>query len=710
MSDTLVINEIYLSLQGESTFAGLPCIFIRLTACDLRCSYCDTAYAFTEGKKKTLAEILAEVKKLAEPFSNSKFKIQHSKLPLIELTGGEPLLQKNSLPLMKSLCDDGFTVLIETSGAHDISKIDPRVHRIMDLKCPSSGEVERNLVFQHRAFEIHRRNQIRHRHGGRLRMGETANRRTQIGFHLPAAVFVGSSARAGTAEQIAEKSSGRTQRRFHGKIWRKKSSPMRCPCVFKSSSTKSSGRRNSAEFDCNENETSSRTAAHLRIAQRPVHGAGRLVADCLGTRQRRSRLGCRRKKVSGFDRRVRRRRRRSRKSKVVKAGQKQMARLLHAMGDVHPPARKAELARELSRVTFERWGKKSGKAIFSNSGFEAVESALKTAMLATGKRGVIAFSGAYHGLGYGALNVTHRDFFRSPFQLQLREFGHFVLFPTKTSDLATVEFQIRNFFRRERVGAILVEPVQARGGINVPPPEFLPLLRKLCDEHGALLILDEIYTGFGRTGKWFACEHSGVIPDLICLGKALTGGFPLSACVGRADLMDAAWPPSRGEAIHTSTFLGHPVGCAMALAQIAEIGKLKLPERSAELGKFLLEELAIKNFRFKISNQHSRSWLDGRSGITIARWQTRDRCGDAGDQSHVATRLHHAARRRIWKCHQLHAAADHHQGATRKSCCRTPKSFSHRLTQMHTDKIQQHERNFSSSVFICAHLWLNFSR
>jgi 7-carboxy-7-deazaguanine synthase len=146
MSDTLVVNEIYLSLQGESTFAGLPCVFIRLTACDLRCSYCDTAYAFTEGKKKSLAEILAEIKKMAAPFANSSLVTRHSSLPLVELTGGEPLLQKNSLPLMKSLCDDGFTVLIETSGAHDISKIDPRVRRIMDLKCPSSGEVERNLL------------------------------------------------------------------------------------------------------------------------------------------------------------------------------------------------------------------------------------------------------------------------------------------------------------------------------------------------------------------------------------------------------------------------------------------------------------------------------------------------------------------------------------------------------------------------------------
>ncbi len=307
---------------------------------------------------------------------------------------------------------------------------------------------------------------------------------------------------------------------------------------------------------------------------------------------------------------------------VVKAGQKQMSRLLHAMGDVHPHARKAELARDLSRITFERWqsmfrrdelhespksgtstAHSSGKVIFSNSGFEAVESAFKTAMLATGRRGVIAFEGAYHGLGYGALNATHRNFFRNPFHFQLREFGHFVPFPKKSAELATVEWAIRRIFRREHIGAILVEPVQGRGGIQVPPGEFLPRLRKICDEQGALLILDEIFTGFGRTGKWFACEHTGVVPDLICLGKALTGGFPLSACIGRAGLMDTAWPASRGEAIHTSTFLGHPVGCAMALAQIQEIEKLGLPERSAELGEFLLGELQskISNPKFQIA-------------------------------------------------------------------------------------------------------------
>ena len=155
MSDSLVINEIYLSIQGESTFAGLPCVFVRLSACNLRCSYCDTAYAFTEGKKVSLDEIRGEVHRLAAPF---RLRTPHSPLrtppepahvggyalPLVELTGGEPLLQPNSLPLMKSLCDHGFTVLLETSGALDIAPVDPRVRRIMDLKCPSSGETERN--------------------------------------------------------------------------------------------------------------------------------------------------------------------------------------------------------------------------------------------------------------------------------------------------------------------------------------------------------------------------------------------------------------------------------------------------------------------------------------------------------------------------------------------------------------------------------------
>ncbi len=140
---SLVVNEIYLSLQGESTFAGLPCIFVRLTGCNLRCSYCDTAYAFTEGGRRGLDEIVAEVRRLAAPYP-ADATIPGHRLPLVELTGGEPLLQPAAPELLRQLADLGFTVLVETSGALDLAGLDTRVRRIMDLKCPSSGEVERN--------------------------------------------------------------------------------------------------------------------------------------------------------------------------------------------------------------------------------------------------------------------------------------------------------------------------------------------------------------------------------------------------------------------------------------------------------------------------------------------------------------------------------------------------------------------------------------
>lgn len=169
MADTLLVNEIYLSLQGESTWAGLPCVLVRLTGCPLRCSYCDTAYAFSEGRRMEVEEVRAQVHRLAAPFAahlaqgqaqsaglpapqsdcthsgpQATDTLLPSRLPLVELTGGEPLLQPAALGLMKLLCDEGFTVLLETSGALDIGPVDPRVRRIMDLKCPSSGEVERN--------------------------------------------------------------------------------------------------------------------------------------------------------------------------------------------------------------------------------------------------------------------------------------------------------------------------------------------------------------------------------------------------------------------------------------------------------------------------------------------------------------------------------------------------------------------------------------
>ncbi len=129
---SLTVNEIYESIQGESTWAGWRCVFVRTAFCDLRCTYCDTTYAFYKGDKRAVADVLDAV--LAYD------------CPLVEITGGEPLLQKNVLPLMAALCDHGKTVLIETSGAHDISRIDARVHRIMDLKTPGSGECARNRL------------------------------------------------------------------------------------------------------------------------------------------------------------------------------------------------------------------------------------------------------------------------------------------------------------------------------------------------------------------------------------------------------------------------------------------------------------------------------------------------------------------------------------------------------------------------------------
>ncbi|HZJ16794.1 MAG TPA: aspartate aminotransferase family protein [Chthoniobacteraceae bacterium] len=295
--------------------------------------------------------------------------------------------------------------------------------------------------------------------------------------------------------------------------------------------------------------------------------------------------------------------------------------LLHAMGDVHPTAVKAELCVRLSALTFERWSLGTGKVILGNSGFEAVEAALKTSLLHSGLPGVIAFTNSYHGLGLGALATTGLPFFREPFRAQLKDFATFLPYPhcfrcpfgvredyrlegrdlpnCATSCLEQIHDQIEETIRKREIGCILVEPVQGRGGCVVPPRDFLPMLRTICDTHKILLIADEIYTGFNRTGALFACEHSNVAPDIICLGKALTGGFPVSACVGRADIMDA-WPPSSGEALHTSTYLGNPLGCSMALASLEQHANPKtathVRERGAKL-KAALQALPFAHVR-----------------------------------------------------------------------------------------------------------------
>jgi 4-aminobutyrate aminotransferase len=286
--------------------------------------------------------------------------------------------------------------------------------------------------------------------------------------------------------------------------------------------------------------------------------------------------------------------------RIVEAVQRQAGRLLHGMGDVHPPAIKAQLLRALAEVA------PGGltRSVLANSGAEAVEAALKTAAIATGKPRVLAFHGGYHGLTYGALAVSGREDFRSPFAAQLMRSAVFAPYPyplrspfgggAEAVGAATLRY-VEHLLdtpgtASEGIGAILVEPIQGRGGDVVPPPGFLAGLRRICDERGLLLVFDEIYTGFGRTGRWFACDHWGVVPDLMAVGKGLTGGFPFAACIGTERAM-GAWPKSGGEAIHTSTFLGHPVGCAAALASIAVLRDERLVERSAALGARIMEQL-----------------------------------------------------------------------------------------------------------------------
>jgi 4-aminobutyrate aminotransferase / (S)-3-amino-2-methylpropionate transaminase / 5-aminovalerate transaminase len=284
--------------------------------------------------------------------------------------------------------------------------------------------------------------------------------------------------------------------------------------------------------------------------------------------------------------------------RIVRAVQRQAGRLMHGMGDVHPPAVKVELLRALAEVA------PGGltRSVLANSGGEAVEAALKTAAVASGRPRVLAFHGGYHGLTYGALDVSGREDFRAPFSAQLGRNAVFAPYPYTYRSafgddpdgeraLAYVRYLLDTpGTASEAIGAVLVEPVQGRGGDVVPPPGWLPGLRRICDERGLLLIFDEIYTGFGRTGRWFACQHWDVVPDLMVVGKAMTGGLPFAACIG-TDAVMGAWPRSTGEAIHTSTFLGNPLGCAAALASIETLREERLVERSAVVGARLLDRL-----------------------------------------------------------------------------------------------------------------------
>jgi 4-aminobutyrate aminotransferase/(S)-3-amino-2-methylpropionate transaminase len=275
---------------------------------------------------------------------------------------------------------------------------------------------------------------------------------------------------------------------------------------------------------------------------------------------------------------------------------------------------KVELLEELVR----RYpGGVAARGVLSSSGSDTVETAIKTALLATGRAGIAAFEGAYHGLGLGALDATARPMFRDPFRARLPEATAFARFG-----------DARDVLRAARacpqpVGAVLVEPIQGRAGERIPPDGFLSDLRGLCDDQGWLLIADEIFTGFGRTGRWFACEHEAVIPDLLCVGKGMASGMPISACLGRAEIMDA-WPSSHGEAVHTQTFLGHPPGCAAALAAISAIEEEKLVECSAENGA-----LALARLRDRLSGRNGIADVRGRGLALAVECTSSERAGDA---------------------------------------------------------------------------------
>lgn len=292
--------------------------------------------------------------------------------------------------------------------------------------------------------------------------------------------------------------------------------------------------------------------------------------------------------------------------RVVAAAREQAGRLIHAMGDVYPSDAKVALIDKLVEVTPAGLD----QTILGLSGASAIEAALKTAVVHTGRAGVLAFWGGYHGLSHGALAPTaYRDAFRRPFLGQLNGRVQHAPYPDTVRPplglglgatpeqvgracLAHLEQLLGHpAAGATDLGAVLIEPIQGRGGEVEPPPGFLAGLRELCDRHGLVLIFDEIYTGLARTGDMFACEREGVTPDILCLGKALGGGFPISAAVGTREVM-ASWGSSSGEAVHTSTFLGNPLGCAMATAALDVLTERDWPGIVRERGEALRERLA----------------------------------------------------------------------------------------------------------------------
>ena len=269
--------------------------------------------------------------------------------------------------------------------------------------------------------------------------------------------------------------------------------------------------------------------------------------------------------------------------KVAARVAEQMNSFMHTCFQVMPYSPYIELAEKLNARApgdFEK------KTIFLTTGAEAVENAIKIARGATGRPGVISFSGAFHGRTMLGMALTGKvvpykvGFGPFPSDIYHAPFPHEYRGVTQEESLRALDRLFKSDIDPARVAAMIIEPVQGEGGFYIAPPEFLQALRAVCDEHGILLISDEVQAGFGRTGKWFAIEHSGVVPDMIATAKSLAGGMPLSGVIGRADIMDAPAPGGLG-----GTYGGNPVACAAGLGVIDAIEEENLLERSTEVGE-----------------------------------------------------------------------------------------------------------------------------
>lgn len=283
--------------------------------------------------------------------------------------------------------------------------------------------------------------------------------------------------------------------------------------------------------------------------------------------------------------------------KVVEAAQKQAATLIHAMGDLFPSREKVLLSERLADIAPEGLS----RSILAIGGSDAVEACLKTALIATGKRRVLSFGGAYHGMSLGALSVSsYRDSFREPFDGLVGASDLRLPYPGQPGSpfesdgqacLDYVDFLLgSDTSGTASIAALIVEPIQGRGGVILPPQGFLKGLREITKKHGVFLIFDEIYTGLGRTGAYFACEHENVVPDLMAIGKSLAGGAPIGACLATEEAMEG-WGRPSGEAIHTSTFLGNPLVASMALAVLDVLRDEDLIARSQTEGAYALDWL-----------------------------------------------------------------------------------------------------------------------